>query len=122
MSHRCYENPALIHRTKARGPHPLYISSLFPTGLGDLVDDPDLKNMVEAGLTGDLCELFRRSMVFQRSAVSPRQVPEPEAGLLSRLVSEDPAASFPLDPDWLFGISSPHLFGNFDSGPKKILR
>lgn len=67
--------------------------------------------MVEAGLTGDLCEQFRYSMVFQRSAVGPGQVPEPEAGLLSRLVSEDPAASFPLDLDQLFGISSPHLLG-----------
>lgn len=43
----------------------------------------------------------------------------PEAGLLSRLVSEDPAASFPLDLDRLFGMSSPHLLGDFDSRPKK---
>lgn len=50
---------------------PTDIANLFYTGLGDLVDDPDLKNMVEAGLTGDLCEQFRHSMVIQRSAVGP---------------------------------------------------
>lgn len=48
-------------------------SSLFCTGHGDLVADPDLKKVVEAGLTGDLYESFKRSLVTQRSAVGPRQ-------------------------------------------------
>lgn len=52
--------------------------------------------MVEDGLTEDLCEYFRHSLVTQSSAVGPRQVPEPEAGLLSRPVSEDPELLFHL--------------------------
>ena len=48
-------------------------SSLFCTRHGDLVADPDLKKVVEAGLTGDLYESFKHSLVTQRSVVSPRQ-------------------------------------------------
>lgn len=54
MVRRTRASPRLLTKS---GLHPLDVSSLFYTGLGGLVDDLDLKNLVEAMLTGVLCEI-----------------------------------------------------------------